>query len=216
MQVIACLSQKGGVGKSTLSRLIAVSFAASKWRVKIADFNLKQKTSIDWAAMRLDRGFEPPVAAEAADNVRQVLLQRDLYDLMVFDGRPDSEPTSLDIARAADLVICPAGVTADDLRPQIRFANELRAKGVHRDGIWFAINKSIDSLLAVAEARETIESHGYGVFKTDVPMRTGYQIAQNSGRALNETTFPSLNERADALASEVFKALNKATKELAK
>ena len=36
-----------------------------------------------------------------------------------------------------------------------------------------------------------------------MPVKTGYQLAQNTGRAINESQYPSLNERADALAQEI-------------
>jgi chromosome partitioning protein len=52
MVLIGSLAQKGGVGKSTLARLIARTYANGDWRVKIADFNTKQRTSVDWVAER--------------------------------------------------------------------------------------------------------------------------------------------------------------------
>ena len=207
MLIVSCLSQKGGVGKSTLSQLIAVSFAQAKWRVKIADFNLKQKTSADWVAQRLEAKIKPAIAAEGYSSVKQVLLQRELYDLMVIDGRPDSDTSSLEIAKTSELIVVPIGVTLADLQPQVRFANELRSKGIAKIRIRFTVNKSIDSFISVLEAKNFVRAAGYDVFNTDIPMRTGYQIAQNDGRALNETAFPSLNERATKLAEEVNDAL---------
>jgi len=38
--IIAIASQKGGVGKSTLARLIAREYAQAKWNVKIADLDI--------------------------------------------------------------------------------------------------------------------------------------------------------------------------------
>ncbi|SER26663.1 chromosome partitioning protein [Faunimonas pinastri] len=198
---IACLSQKGGVGKSTLSRLIARTYAAAEWRVKIADFNPKQKTSVDWVALRLEQGVTPEIAAEAFNSVKTALKQD--YDLMVFDGRPDSEPTTLEIAKEADLIVLPSGVSLDDMKPQVLFAHELRARGIDAKKIMFVINKTADSQVAIADAHRYLSDAGYKVAKNDLPMKTGYQIAQNSGRAVSETGFPTLNERAEALAGEI-------------
>jgi chromosome partitioning protein len=207
MLSIACLSQKGGVGKSTIARLIAVSFAASKWSVKIADFNLKQKTSSNWAATRMKAGVKPTVAAEAFASVKSALAQEALYDLMVFDGRPDSDTGSLEIAKAANLVICPLGVSLDDLEPQIAFAAELRAKGVRRDKIRFLINNPYDSSLSIEEAKELIASAGFQTFGEILPGRLSYQQAQNFGMGATETNFSSLNARAAALAAEISETL---------
>jgi len=45
--VIAVVSQKGGVGKSTCARLIAREYAQAGWNVKIADLDLpKVRASI--------------------------------------------------------------------------------------------------------------------------------------------------------------------------
>jgi chromosome partitioning protein len=38
--IIAMVSQKGGIGKSTLSRLIAREYANAGWSVKIADLDV--------------------------------------------------------------------------------------------------------------------------------------------------------------------------------
>ena len=46
--LVGVISQKGGVGKSTLARLIAREYAAAGWDVKIADLDISQGTSTDW------------------------------------------------------------------------------------------------------------------------------------------------------------------------
>lgn len=203
MLTVSCLSQKGGVGKSTLSRLIAATYAHAGWRVKIADFNLKQKTSTDWAAIRMQNKVAPEVPAEAFSQVRAAMKQEENYDLMVFDGRPDSDASSLEIAKLSDLIVIPVGVTLDDLTPQVAFAHELRSKGVEKRRILFLINKSIESQIAIDDAREFVTSAGYLCGVANLPIKTGYQIAQNSGRSVMETSFPTLNERAEGVAEEI-------------
>ena len=56
--VIAVVSQKGGVGKSTLARLIAREYAAAKWNVKIADLDIGQGTSFNWQSRRLQHDIK--------------------------------------------------------------------------------------------------------------------------------------------------------------
>ena len=49
MTIIICMcSQKGGVGKSTLARLVAREYANAGWSVKIADLDVSQGTSFNW------------------------------------------------------------------------------------------------------------------------------------------------------------------------
>lgn len=46
--IIGIISQKRGVGKSTLARLLAREYSANKWMVKIADMDSRQGTSTRW------------------------------------------------------------------------------------------------------------------------------------------------------------------------
>ena len=55
--IIAFVSQKGGVGKSTLSRALAREAAHNGLKVKIADLDTQQGTSIDWHRTRLQAGI---------------------------------------------------------------------------------------------------------------------------------------------------------------
>lgn len=210
MKTLAVLSQKGGVGKSTIARLMATAYAGAGWRVKIADFHTKQLASVEWAGVRLRHEAQPEVPAEAFPNVKKALTQQTQYDLMVFDGKPSFDAIALDIARESDLVVIPTQVTLDDLDPQVKFAHELLSRGVERADILFVLNKTLDSAASVTDAKGYVEAAGYRCAATDLPVKTGYQLAQNQGRAINESQYRSLNERADALAQEIIDRLSAA------
>jgi chromosome partitioning protein len=199
--IISCLSQKGGVGKSTLSRLVARTFASNGWSVKICDFNTRQLTSVDWVAMRMQAGIEPAIDAQPMTSIKR--LNKEPYDMLVIDGAPDSDQNSLEAARISHLVVIPTGVTVDDLKPQVGFANELVHKGVPREKLLFVLNKTGISDVPVREATQFLRAQGFLVADTDISTKDGYQIAQNSGHAITETKYPSLNQRADALATEI-------------
>lgn len=199
--IISCLSQKGGVGKSTLARLVARTYAVAGWDVKICDFNTTQLTSAKWGATRLAGELLPQIATEAYHQPTR--LKRETADLVVADGRPDSDQTSLDIARLSNLVIIPTGLSLDDLEPQLLFAHELVSKGVDRGRILFVLNKTVDSPAAVSEARAYLDA--YAVANRDIAQKISYQRAQNEGRALSEVGghIGHLEEHADTLAAEI-------------
>jgi cellulose biosynthesis protein BcsQ len=44
-KIIACLSQKGGGGKSTLARCLAVELTKQKKNILLVDLDIQQKTS---------------------------------------------------------------------------------------------------------------------------------------------------------------------------
>ena len=83
--VISCVAQKGGVGKSTMSRLIAREYAANDWSVKIADMDLQQGTSYRWHQRRLMSGTEPTLSVEQFRDVNKALKATAAADLLVFD-----------------------------------------------------------------------------------------------------------------------------------
>lgn len=207
MLVIACLSQKGGVGKSTFARLIARTYAKAGWIVKIADFNIKQKTSVDWCAIRMSENVEPEIAAEAFTDIAKATKLADL-DLLVMDGKPDSDTQTIAIAKVADLIVIPSGLSADDLVPQVRFANELKMRGIEHSKILFALNNATDSKAAITDAQNFVRTAGFVIAKEAIQRMTSYMNAQNQGRCIAETEFPKLNERAEALAQEIVDALN--------
>lgn len=211
--IISCLSQKGGVGKSTIARLIARTYAAADWDVKIADFNTRQGTSLDWVAIRTREQVEPRITAEPY--TQPSALKREEVDLVVADGRPDSDQSSLEIARLSTINILPTGLTLDDLKPQLLFARELLEKGVQHERIMFVLNKTGESDLAVKEAREYLGSSGLYVAEQDLSSKIGYQMAQNTGRAASESKYSTLNDRAEALAANIVDRVNLLTGEAA-
>src|SRR5829696_7085799 len=161
--VIGMVSQKGGVGKSTLARLAAREFATSGWNVKIADLDVSQGTSFNWQARRLQNPIEPAVAVERFGTVEQALRVVTHYDLLILDGPPHSTVGTLRIAEGSDLVILPTGLSLDDLEPSVLLAHEMIKKGIPRSRIVFALCRVGDSESEIAEARDYIAQAGYTI-----------------------------------------------------
>jgi Mrp family chromosome partitioning ATPase len=69
--IVSMVSQKGGVGKSTLARLLAREFAAQGWNVKIGDLDISQGTSFQWRTRRLQNKIEPDVPVEQFGTVER-------------------------------------------------------------------------------------------------------------------------------------------------
>lgn len=196
--MIALVSQKGGVGKSTLSRALAREAAAGGLRVKVADLDTQQGTSVDWHRTRLHAGLEPVVSVEAFATAAQAMESGDTYDLLVIDAPARTSQATLEIAKASNLVVQPTGASLDDLRPAVREFHAMVKAGIPADRLVFALNR-IGTDAEEAEARAYLEQAGYSVLNGSLFERPAYRQAQNEGRAITETRFPKLNERADAL-----------------
>ena len=196
--VVAFVSQKGGVGKSTLSRALAREAAAGGLRVKVADLDTQQGTSVDWHRQRLNASIEPVVSVEAFATAAQALGVANGFDILILDGPARTSQATLEIARAANLVVQPTGASLDDLRPAVREFHALVKAGVPSDRLAFALNR-IGTPAEEAETRAYLAEAGYAVLGGCLLERPAYRQAQNAGHAITETRYAALNERADAL-----------------
>lgn len=205
--IIACLSQKGGVGKSTLARLIATAYAAHDQAVGIMDFNGAQETSTFWARQRQAAGIKPQVHAEVATQANRMRTDK-RFDIIVADGRPDSPDVTLSIALTADLVIVPTSVTVDDLVPQLRFARELVAKGVKQNKILFVINRVTENKLLIQDSISFIGDE-FKVAATTLPYRDAFIRCHTAGYSVGEVkdavmgNMNNLSQLTNALATEI-------------
>jgi len=209
--IISLVSQKGGVGKSTLARLIAREYANSDWRVLLADLDHHQGTSYRWHERRKLVELSPQIEVEQCTSVRAALKRTAQYDMLVIDGRPYASRESLEIAKASDLVILPTGTSVDDLEPTSGLAHELKQEGVDQERIAFALMRIGDSELELAEASSYLAAVGYFVISGVIPERTAYRRASDTGRAVTETSFPTLNEKADQFAQAVMDRVEELT-----
>jgi chromosome partitioning protein len=196
--VIALISQKGGVGKSTIARALAREAAAGGLRVKVADLDTQQGTSVDWNRTRLEAGIEPTLSVESFKTAAQALAVADHFDLLVLDGPARTSQATLDIARNADLVVQPTGASLDDLRPAVREFHALAKAGIPLERLAFALNR-VGTDAEESDARAYLTEAGYDVLDGCLVERPAYRQAQNEGRAVTETRYGRLNTRADAL-----------------
>jgi chromosome partitioning protein len=200
--VIGVVSQKGGVGKSTCARLIAREYAHAGWDVKIADLDVSQGTSFDWHVRRLQQQ-QPSVAVERFGTVEQALKARAHYDLLVMDGAPHSTAATLKIVEASTLAVLPTGLSLEDLKPQVLLAHELLKKGIDKQKLVFALCRVGDSDALHQSAQDYITQASCRVLAGSLPEKLAYLKAAEEGKALTETRFPTLNERAAQLVQGV-------------
>lgn len=196
--VVAFIGQKGGVGKSTLTRALAREAAASGLGVKIADLDADQATCVDWHKTRTQRGIEPEIQVELFRSPAVAVKAGASNDLLVIDGPAMASAGTTEIAKHADLVVQPTGPGLDDLRPAVRVFHGLVKAGIPKGRLVFALNH-IGTDAEAEAAREYIKEADYSVLPGYLPERPAYRIAQNDGLAVTETRFASLKKQADTL-----------------
>lgn len=210
MFIISVLNQKGGVGKSTLARALTVELTRAKQKVLLADLDTKQGTSVNWHRRRLDQGITPEINAQGFKDATSAIKAAQGYDVLVIDGRPHASQTSLDAAKASDLILLPTRLGKDDLDPTISLCHELTAKGISKQRLALAlIGVGGDSPLdpEILEARRYIDQTGYIHLQGSIPEKKSYRRAQDIGLSLQETRYETLNKRVDHLLQSIFDRL---------
>lgn len=200
--VIGMISQKGGVGKSTLARMMVREFVSGGMTAKIADLDTQQQTCTHWAGRRAENSLVPEIQVQSFASVRTAMEDAARFDVLILDGKPNASEQTLEIAKVADLCVIPTSPTIDDLHPGVVLAHGLRKKGI-TERIVFAMVKTTSSGRETAAAREYLTQAGYPVLEGEVPVSTAYGAASDAGRAITETSFRSLNARASILAQSV-------------
>src|SRR5471032_1735711 len=89
--IISLISQKGGVGKSALARLLAVEFIRAGWLVKIADLDTMQSTATKWKARRDRTKLQPEIPVEKFATVERAIRETERFDLVLLDGPAHAE-----------------------------------------------------------------------------------------------------------------------------
>jgi chromosome partitioning protein len=203
--LVAWVSQKGGVSKSTLARALAVEAGRGGLKVKIADLDPGQGSTTDWHQDRVAAQLEPHIAVELFPTPKAAITAASGLDLLVIDGPARADQATLEIARMADLVVQPTGASKDDLRPAVRAFNALVKAGISREKLLLVLSR-ISTDAEADGARAYLEEAGYAVAPGYVPERAAYRVAQDAGRAITETRYPGLRGAAEAVVQAVIDA----------
>src|ERR1700759_4197160 len=114
MYVIAIISQKGGVGKSTIAVHLATEATAQGQRVLLLDLD-PQGSAMEWATRRGDRPPDVSGANPASLGKEIERATSDGYDLLIVDTAPHADHAALQAARVSDLVAIPCRPSTFDI-----------------------------------------------------------------------------------------------------
>ena len=201
--IVSLVSQKGGVGKSALARVMAVEFSRAGWDTKIADLDPAQGTAARWKMRRDQAALEPDVAVEKYRTVERAVRDADRHNLLILDGPAHAERGGLIMARASDLVIMPTGYSLDDLEPQVEAAYELEEAGIEPKNILFVFCRARGSATEDAAARGYLRKARMTVLGPVFPEMPSIRQGHAEGRAATEIPFPGVVEKVTGLVQAI-------------
>lgn len=113
--ILAIVARKGGVGKSTFARSIAVQALLAGYKAAIIDAD-EQSTSFKWSLRRKEKA--PTVEQLGARSVDEAIttLQGRGADCIVIDTPPHNQPIINIVAKAADAALIVTQPYPDDLQ----------------------------------------------------------------------------------------------------
>ena len=207
--IVSFVSQKGGVGKSTLARAL-LAVAAHTMKVRLADLDPQQGSVIAWERARRRHGSGPPCQVVPYATASEALGASADVDLLIIDTPARTSRATLEIARHSHLVVQPTGASADDLIPAVLTFHELMKECVPKERMVVAVCR----VLSEGEediVRAYVKDAGYDVLPGAIFERIAYREAQNRGLAITETKSTRLRQQADTLMEAL---LNKVTGEI--
>jgi chromosome partitioning protein len=199
-RLVAFVGQKGGVGKSSLARLLSVDAARKGQKVLLADFDLEQLTCLEWNALRLRNNIEPEIAVRSFKSLKKLRKTESAYDLIVADTRGLADEFTKDVAEESSVVFMPTGTSGDDLRPTLVLARKLAKHGAEGKLV-LVLTKTGRSDRQIALATQQIEDGGFNVLGVNWAARDGFQSEFDAGGVGLESRNRFLREIADQVGS---------------
>lgn len=108
--IIASISYKGGVGKSTVAQNLAVCFANSGYKTCIVDADETQAT-VSWTGVRFEKNLEPVIQSIGMTDhkafVGNVKEQYKTCDVIIIDCPPSLSPIAIKAMYLSHLLLIP-------------------------------------------------------------------------------------------------------------
>lgn len=210
LMVLSVVNLKGGVGKSTVSQNLAVSFTLAEVKTCIVDTDFEQQTSMKWVEQRGDRQPRIPVFTISEKALSSNLAElRETYQLIIIDGTPALSTLASRILLESDLVLVPITPTGFDLWSFEKFLERYQDINSRRE-------TPLPACLVMNRVRKTSFHKGAeeAMREFDIPLlesriadRMAYQEAGLQGLGVMEYKDKKAIEEIESLTNEVFEIM---------
>lgn len=184
--IIAIGSNKGGVGKSTITTNLAVSFQQRGMDVIVIEADPTVRTSSNWRDDRDEAGRPPVTVVRQSGNLRDILLDLDeKYDIVLVDlaGKDSKEARTTSVT--ADLLLIPCQPSQADVDTTLEMADLVEEYGDFnlRLKVALVLNRVSTNAWDPDEkyARETLGENFGQVLRTSIHERKAYKALLREG-----------------------------------
>jgi len=183
MRVLAVVAQKGGVGKSTLVRSLAVEGIIRGVRVAIIDADAEQYTTHKWTLRRSEK--VPEVVPLEDRTIGEIVgsLKARRAELIIIDTPPHSRPLINVAAEAADAALIVTQPYQDDVQEVARTAAILQNLG-KRTGI--VLNNAPTRAAALSLGRAALAAVAFPTCPTAITHLMSHPYASAEGLTAQE------------------------------
>jgi chromosome partitioning protein len=196
MTIIAFISQKGGVGKSTSAQALAFEAQQQKIKTLLADCDPQQATSYEWSKI------QNKINCQVFKSPKEIWPFSTQYDLIIIDGPARTSQATQEIAERADLVFQPVGASRDDLVPAVKEFNALKKIGLNPNKLCFVLTR-LSTPKEAAAIKDYLATTGYACSTNYCYEKASYKQTQNEGKAITEVHYKNLRQQARSLITNL-------------
>ena len=204
--ILSVVSQKGGVGKSTISRAIAEFSTNEGLKTLLADLDYSQQTSYNWSIRRKRHTDKKQIKAQPFQDYQDALKVAQDYDMVILDTKGYTDQQTAEICKQSDLIILPCGFSLDEREPTFITLNTLVKLGVAKEALNIVLLGD-HTAPREKEAREYFGKGKYHVVEGFLRKKIIYEKALDDGLSITEASKQQYRNEALTLVEAISKRL---------